>query len=94
MASPQASVYVISGVVRTARGRPVADARVYVTRSPVPLPDIAALTDEQGAFAFAVPAAGSYTLACSVEGQATLEATVTVPKDKGRRVAVEFRLAD
>jgi hypothetical protein len=94
MAGPQAPVYVISGVVRTARGRPVADARVYVKRSPVPLPDIAALTDEQGAFAFAVPAAGSYTLACSVEGQATREVTVSVPKDKGRRVAVEFRVED
>lgn len=86
-------VYIISGVVRTARGQPVADARVYVTRSPVPLPDIAALTDEQGTFAFAVPAAGEYTVACSVEGQATLEATVSVPKNKGRRAAVEFQLS-
>lgn len=84
--------YLIEGVVRTARGAPVMDARIYLRRGPAPLPDIAALTDEQGAFAFAVPAAGKYTVACSVEGQATLEATVTVPKNKGRRAAVEFRL--
>jgi hypothetical protein len=84
-------VYVISGVVRTARGQPVADARVYLTRSPTPLPDIAALTDEQGAFAFAVPAPGEYVVECAAEGQANVSATITVPSGKARRVTVELR---
>jgi len=41
---------VISGIVRDPNGRPVADARIYFIGGPVPLPDIAALTDAAGAF--------------------------------------------
>ncbi len=94
MAGPQSSVYVISGVVRSARGQPIAEARVYVTHSPTPLPDIAALTDEQGTFAFAVPAPGEYVLECTAEEWGSVSATVTVPEARARRVTVEIRFKD
>ena len=35
----------IAGVVVDPRGNPVEEARVYFVEGPVPLPDIAALTD-------------------------------------------------
>ena len=52
---------------------------MFVARGPVPVPDIAALTDAEGCFAIPVPAAGTYELACAAEGyepsSATVEAT-------------------
>ena len=53
---------VISGVVRSPDGNPVSNARVYFTAGPVPLPDIAALTDSKGAFSLTAPAPGEYVI--------------------------------
>lgn len=53
---------VISGRVLDEARRPVAGAAVYVSVSPQALPDIAQLTDENGGFALAAPAAGQYVL--------------------------------
>ncbi len=39
---------VITGVVRDNAGKPIAEARIYFTDSPMPLPDIAMLTDSNG----------------------------------------------
>ena len=57
------AAHIISGVIRDAQGKPVAHARVYFTSGPVSLPDIAALTDDQGAFTLSVPVRGDYTIA-------------------------------
>ena len=73
---------VISGVVRDSNGKPVADARVYFTDSPSPLPDIAALTDSSGAFSLSVPSKGTYSLECNADGFALKAATVTVANDQ------------
>ena len=40
---------IVAGVVRGLAGEPVPQARVFVARGPVPVPDIAALTDAEGA---------------------------------------------
>ena len=53
---------VISGVVRGPDGRPIANARVYFTSGPVPLPEIAAITDDSGEFSLTAPAPGDYVI--------------------------------
>lgn len=53
---------VISGVVRGPDGRPIANARVYFTSGPVPLPEIAAITDAKGEFSLTAPAPGDYVI--------------------------------
>jgi Carboxypeptidase regulatory-like domain len=58
----------IPGVVRDPRGRPISQARVYFTAGPVPLADIAALTNEQGEFSLSAPADGNYQLECAADG--------------------------
>jgi hypothetical protein len=53
---------VVSGVVRGPDGKPLSNARVYFTAGPVPLPEIAALTDASGAFSLTAPAPGEYVI--------------------------------
>lgn len=55
-----APTLVLRGSVTDQSGRPVAGARVALTAGPSPVPDIAALTGDDGHFAFGVPAAGTY----------------------------------
>src|SRR5438876_7744366 len=81
---------VISGIVRDPNGRPVADARIYFIGGPVPLPDIAALTDAAGAFSLTAPTAGTYQIGCTAEGFAPAEITVAI--SRGRDVQVEIWL--
>jgi hypothetical protein len=81
---------VLTGVVRDAAGDPVPEARVYLTAAPVPVPDIAALTDAEGQFAMALPAPGSYEVACSAEGYVPASATVEVAGEQ--ELHLELRL--
>lgn len=53
---------VITGHVRDPDSQPVPAARVFFVSGPVPLPDIAALTDAQGAFSLSVPVRGRYEI--------------------------------
>ena len=62
---------VISGSVRDRNGKPVRGARVYVVQAPASVPDIAALSGADGAYACSVPRAGDYAIGCSAEGFAT-----------------------
>jgi Carboxypeptidase regulatory-like domain len=47
---------------------PVIEARVFFTTSPMPLPDIATLTDDDGRFALYAPAPGRYEVVCHADG--------------------------
>ena len=78
----------VSGVVRDPGGKPVSDARVYFTAGPVALPDIAALTDSNGAYSLSVPAAGTYSIECVADGFAPESATVAVAS--GQKVGHDF----
>lgn len=82
---------VIAGTVLTTTGQPVAEARAYYVAGPVPLPDIAALTDAAGRFFLEAPAPGSYRLECAAEG---FESAVAVAEvvEAGREVGVEITL--
>jgi hypothetical protein len=70
---------VVKGTVRDAAGKPVAGATVFFASAPVPVPDIAAVTDAEGRFALSAPAAGTYELGCHAEGFGAAKAVVTVP---------------
>ena len=80
----------VSGVVRDPVGKPVTEARVYFTGGPVPLPEIAALTDHHGAFSLSAPAAGTYSMAINSEGFAP--EAMTIPVASGQQVQLEIRL--
>lgn len=80
----------ISGVVRDRGGEPVPGARVYFKDGPVPLPDIAAMTDERGAFSLPAPAAGTYKIECSADRFDPR--TVTVKVAAGKKVKLDVRL--
>jgi hypothetical protein len=75
----------LSGVVVDAAGRPVADARVALAAAPVEVPDIAALTDEDGRFSIAVPVTGAYRVTANAD-QGRAEEAVDVERGQTTRV--------
>lgn len=80
----------IRGSVRGPNGDPVAEASVYFMEGPVPLPDIAQLTDDKGRFQMAVPVPGTYRIGVRAgEGDPT-EVTVEVQGEEP--VEVEVRV--
>jgi hypothetical protein len=82
----------ISGTVRDPNGQPVSDARVYFIEGPVPFPDVALLTDSNGAFTLTAPAPGTYMIGCTANGFEPIIVTVNV--SKGQNVQVEIKLAE
>lgn len=86
-----ANPMVVAGVVRGPADEPVPQARVYIASGPVPVRDIAALTDADGRFTMSLPATGTYDLACTAEGYTPASTTVEVAGEQ--TVLVELRLA-
>ena len=80
----------ISGVVHDPDGEPVPEARVYFKDGPVPLPDVAALTDGRGAFTLPAPSAGTYKIECSADR--FKPKTVKVKVAAGQNVKLDIRL--
>jgi hypothetical protein len=85
------SVTVLQGQVVEPDGAPVAGARVLITASPVPVPDIAQVTGPDGRFATTAPAPGAYRIAAYATGRATVEVEVDVSAG-GHPPTVEFVL--
>jgi hypothetical protein len=81
---------VVAGVVRGPGGQQLPLARVFIAKGPVPVPDIAALTDAEGRFTLSLPATGSYEVACVAEGYAPWSAIVEVGDQQELRL--ELRL--
>lgn len=79
----------ISGKVVDEQGQPVAGARVMFASSPVPLPDIALQTAEDGSFTLSVPANGSYEILTMTDEHGQRKTAVEVSSD---RHEVEVRL--
>jgi len=83
----------IAGVVVDSEGNPVEEARVYFVEGPVPLPDIAALTDSSGRFALSAPVSGTYQLGVASEGSAgSVQKTTKVEVGEERSIDLEIRL--
>lgn len=85
-----ANPMVVAGVVRGPADEPVPQARVYIAGGPVPVRDIAALTDAEGRFSMSLPATGTYELACTAEGYTSASTTVEVAGEQTQ--LVELRL--
>lgn len=81
---------VISGVVRSPDGKPVSNARVYFTAGPVPLPEIAALTDSSGAFSLTAPAPGEYVIESAADEFGARSSKVKVKG--GEQVRLDLQL--
>lgn len=79
---------IIRGVVQDRNGNPIAGARAYFIAGPVALPDIAAVTDEDGRFTLTSPANGSYQIGCATD-QASTSVKVEVA---GHDLDIEIRL--
>ncbi len=80
--------YLIRGVVRDPGGSPIPAARAYFVGGPEPTPDIAALTDQGGEFAFSVPAPGAYRIECAADGFASQRATIDVGEQEETRLEI------
>jgi hypothetical protein len=72
----------IQGTVLTDQGKPIAGASVFISRSPVSVPDIAQLSNAQGKFSLTVPAIGDYTIQIAAAGFQITEMNVHVAKQK------------
>lgn len=78
MNSAQSGPTLVRVIVHSVAGEPLRDARIYCDRAPVPMPDIAALTNEDGQVLLAAPSPGTYRFVVSANGfhNQTLEVTV------------------
>jgi protocatechuate 3,4-dioxygenase beta subunit len=81
---------VISGVVLSPDGKPVSNARVYFTAGPVPLPEIAAVTDNSGAFTLTAPAPGEYVIESAADEFGARSSKVKVKG--GEQVRLDLKL--
>ena len=81
----------IRGRVFDAQGRPVRGAAIYVESAPVALPDIAAASDDDGAFTLALPAVGRYTIGANAggHGRASIDVDIQHPGEE-RRIEVHL----
>lgn len=81
----------IRGTVTGPGGAGIAEASVYFLEGPVPLPDIAQLTDAEGRFQLTAPAPGTYRIGVRAPGFEPVE--VTVKAGNAPEVVVEVRVA-
>lgn len=80
----------ISGVVKNAQGQPIEQARIYFVDGPVPLPEIAALTNSDGEFTLTAPAPGAYQIECATDASTPVRITVTVQGGKNSQVKIKL----
>jgi protocatechuate 3,4-dioxygenase beta subunit len=80
----------IRGRVVDPQGRPIVAAAVYIVSSPVRMPDIAQLTDDQGQFAISAPVPGRYTVGVRSDQWGLLQTDVAVGDEEQVSVEVQF----
>lgn len=89
--SMQSKPGTISGTVLELNGKPIEDVRVYFVTGPLPLPEIAALTDKDGKFTLTAPAEGEYEIGFSADGYKSVTVSTTVTR--GQNAQIEVRLS-
>jgi hypothetical protein len=68
----------VSGKVIDAQGRPVAGARVFFSRSPLPVPDVALVTGDDGSYTMSAPSEGHYEITAVADEHGSTKAEVEV----------------
>ena len=82
---------VISGTVTSAGGEPLVAARVQFVQSPVPMPDIAALTNEEGGFSLGAPVAGTYGILIAADGYLNASETIEITGEQAQiEISIEL----
>ena len=72
----------VSGRVVDREGRPVAGARVFFSRGPAAVQDVALLTGDDGEYTMSAPSAGEYEITTIADEHGTTKASVDV-QDSG-----------
>jgi len=81
----------ISGVVKDNSGNAISGARVSFISGPVPIPDIAALTDNNGSFVISAPVPGDYVI--EVVSEQFIAKSVKVTVETNERKNIEINLS-
>jgi len=79
---------VISGVVKDNNGNPISAARVSYVSGPVPLPDIAALTDNNGNFVVTAPVPGEYIIEIISERFIAQKVKVAIESNQKKHIEI------
>ncbi len=90
MASPHS---IITGKVLDSKRNAISGARVFFSAGPGALPDIAALTNQEGEFSLPAPIPGTYTIEFAADGFRETRDTLTIPGDSTSGLAVELEPA-
>lgn len=85
---------IIRGHVVDLQSHPVAEVAVYIVSSPVSMPDIAQLTDEQGRFTISVPVPGRYTVGVRSEGGGAVQTEVDIKGEEPVSVEVQLTASE
>jgi protocatechuate 3,4-dioxygenase beta subunit len=80
----------ILGTVTGPDGAPIAEASVYFMEGPVPVPDIAQLTDDQGRFQLNATAPGTYRIGVRAQNFEAAEVTVEVGEEAEVKAALRL----
>ena len=80
--------------VRTLEGKILKNTRVYFVESPVEMPDIAALTNDEGEVVMAAPRSGFYRLGFSLNGYKNRIVEVTVNDESEIQLEVNIEPED
>lgn len=81
----------VSGKVVDRQGRPVAGARVFFSRGPDTVPDVALVTGDDGSYTMAAPVEGEYEITTFADEYGSATAVIDVKGDGEHRV--ELRLS-
>jgi hypothetical protein len=76
----------VSGKVVDGQGRPVAGARVFFSRGPGTIPDVALVTGDDGSYTMAAPMDGQYEITTFADEHGSVTAAVDVKGDAEHRV--------
>jgi hypothetical protein len=81
---------VIAGVVKANNGNAISGARVFFITGPVPLPDIAALTNIDGTFVLSAPVPGDYVIEVVSEGFVTKKVKISIEGNQQKHVEINL----
>ncbi len=80
----------IFGNVKDNKGTPVSEARVSFVSGPIPLTDIAALTDNKGGFVLSAPVPGEYMIEVVAEGFISKSIKISTGDNREKRIEISL----